>query len=76
MLTELFRREAIDHRRHRLYGEVLLTTPLQGWMTTALMSAVAAAALAVLLLGSYVRKETVAGWVTPDKGLARVSAAT
>lgn len=76
MTRELFRREAIDHRRRRLHGEVALTTPLSVWMIAALLSAIAAAALGVLILGSYARKETVSGWITPDKGLARVTAAT
>jgi len=74
MANDLFRREAIDHRRHRLYGEVALTSPLSTWIIAALLSAIVVAILAVFVLGSYARKETVSGWVTPDKGLARVSA--
>lgn len=76
MSTELFRREAIDHQRRRVYGEVALTPPLPVWMITALVSTLVASAIAALLLASYARKETVVGWVTPDKGLARISAAT
>lgn len=69
---DLFRPEAVEHRRQRLYGEVLLTLPVTHWAVNALIAAVIAALLAALFLVSYARKQTVSGWVRPDQGVVQV----
>ena len=38
-MSDLFRPEAIEHRRHRLYGEVVLSMPLTHWTVTAVIAA-------------------------------------
>jgi membrane fusion protein len=74
MLDELFRREAIEHQRQRLYGEVQLSTPPPTWMMTALFAAIALGAGVLLATGIYARKETVPGWLVPEGGIARIVA--
>lgn len=68
----LFRKEAVDYQRHRLFGQVRLDVPLPMWALTGVLSTVVGSALLVLLLGTYARRETVSGWLTPDKGLVRL----
>lgn len=72
-MSMLFRKEAVDHQRHRLFGEVRLDAPLPMWALAGVLAAVAGGALLVLILGTYARRETVSGWLTPDKGLVRLS---
>ncbi len=74
MLDELFRREAIEHQRQRLYGEVQLSSPPPTWMMTALFAAIAVGTGALLATGTYTRKETVPGWLVPEGGIARIVA--
>lgn len=69
---DLFRKEVLDHQNRRLYGEVTLTTPLSSMAMTGLLAAILTGILLALVFGSYAKKESVTGWLTPDKGLARV----
>lgn len=71
---ELFRREAVESRQQKLYGEVLLHVPASNWHVTALVVLVFVLLLAFLFFGRYARKETVSGWLRPDGGLIRVEA--
>lgn len=73
-MSELFRREVIEHRAQRLYGEVRLSTPTSQWYLICLILVIVLAAGAALVFGEYPRKETVPGWLTPDKGLVRLFA--
>ncbi|CAN5136687.1 HlyD family efflux transporter periplasmic adaptor subunit [soil metagenome] len=68
----LFRREAVLHRADRLFGGVVLLRPLSFTLVSAFALATVAALLALLLLGSYARKETVAGHLAPAGGLVKV----
>ncbi len=36
-MSNLFRKEALDHRSRALYGEVVLRAPLGSWIITALL---------------------------------------
>ncbi len=69
---DLFRKEAVEHQAGRLYGEVTLTTPLSSKVMTALLITIIAAIVAALLFVNYAKKESVTGWLTPDKGLSRM----
>lgn len=69
---ELFRKQAIEYQGNRLYGDVTLTMPLSTWIVSGIIGTIIAGFVVALLLGSYARKETVAGWLKPDKGLIRI----
>ena len=72
MTTQLFRKEAIEHQGTRLYGEVTLTAPVSTWVLTGVIGTIVGGILIILLFGEYARKETVSGWLRPNKGLVRV----
>ncbi len=69
---EIFRKEVVERRGSRLFGEVALASPVSTWAVTWLIGAIVAAITVVLLTGSYARKEIVHGWLRPDKGLVRI----
>ncbi len=69
---EIFRKEVAEHQGNRLFGDVVLATPVSTWVVTLLIGAIVAAILVTLLTGSYARKEIVYGWLKPDKGLVKV----
>ena len=72
MYSPLFRREAIDHQRQRLLGEVLVAQPLSFALLTALLGLATLGILVFLVLGDYARKERVKGYLVPEGGLVKV----
>ena len=70
-LEELFRREAVEHRRQRLYGDVVMTVPLTHWAVILVVLVAFLLLVAVLVFGTYARRESVSGWVRPDRGLSQ-----
>ncbi|GAA4272263.1 HlyD family efflux transporter periplasmic adaptor subunit [Aquimarina gracilis] len=74
MSSSLFRKEAIKNNTQRLLGEVLLIRPISFWIFTVSIMLVVAMVGALLLFGKFARRETVAGYLVPDKGLVRVYA--
>lgn len=69
---ETFRKEVLERKGNRLFGEVALATPVSTWAVTWLIGTIVAAIAIALFAGSYARKEVVHGWLKPDKGLVRV----
>jgi len=49
-MSNLFRKEALDHRSRALYGEVVLRAPLGTWVITALLIALVGILIAGLFL--------------------------
>jgi membrane fusion protein len=74
MTQPLFRNEAIDHQRERLFGELILTQPVSYTLLTGLFVLITAAGLTFLFTNSYIKKETVAGFIVPDRGMVAVFA--
>jgi membrane fusion protein len=70
----LFRQEAIDHRRQRLYGEVVISQPVRHAVLTTALALITVVGLAYLILGTYARTETVPGYLAPVGGLAQIHA--
>ena len=69
---EIFRKEVVERRGNRLFGEVALSTPVSTWAVMWLIGAIVAAIAIALVTGSYARKEIIYGWLKPDKGLVRI----
>jgi membrane fusion protein len=73
MSVSLFRQEAIDHQRFRIWGEVALASPKSYALVTGFI------ALSVLVMAlfiatqSYARKEHAAGFLVPAEGIARIT---
>ncbi|MEO0600126.1 MAG: HlyD family efflux transporter periplasmic adaptor subunit [Myxococcota bacterium] len=72
-MSDLFRQEAIDHKRRRLHGKVRVSTPRAGTAMVGVLLAIVLVIGLVLLLGSYDRRERVLGWLVPEGGLVRLA---
>jgi membrane fusion protein len=71
----LFRQEAIDFQQHtRQLGRVSALQPLSTKLLTWFIAAAVGLIIAFLFLGAYARKETVAGYLTPTAGTAKIFA--
>lgn len=73
-MTELFRQEAIDNKRERLWGEVILIQPFSFYVITAVITVIVIAVALMLFYGTYARRENVSGYLLPDKGLVKIYA--
>ncbi|MCK8524435.1 HlyD family efflux transporter periplasmic adaptor subunit, partial [Aquimarina sp. D1M17] len=74
MSSNLFRREAIANNTQRLLGDVLLVRPVSFWIFTISITVLVIVVGLFLVFGKFARRETVAGYLVPDKGLVRVYA--
>ena len=72
-MSDLFRKQAIDHVTRRLEGEVVLASPVPQRVLAGFFVAVVLVGLLFAALGSYARRETVSGWIVPEGGLIRVT---
>lgn len=71
-MSDLFRNEAIDHKRQRLHGKVRVATPRAGTAMVVVLLAIVTVIGLTLALGSYDRRERVVGWLVPENGLLRL----
>ena len=67
----LFRKEAISHQNERLIGAITLAQPLSIKLTVLILVSVAVAIIAFLFSAEYSRKETVRGFLMPNKGVIK-----
>jgi membrane fusion protein len=73
-MSDLFRREAVQHATRRLEGAVVLATPLSLKTLGFFLAAVIFAVTAFAAWATYARKATVIGFLVPDQGMVRASA--
>ncbi|HYC02139.1 MAG TPA: HlyD family efflux transporter periplasmic adaptor subunit [Azospirillaceae bacterium] len=71
----LFRQESIDHRRRRLFGEVVLSQPVRHGLLTLFLGGTIAVALAWMAAGTFSWTQSSPGFVVPAAGMAQVHAA-
>jgi membrane fusion protein len=67
----LFRKEAISHQSERLTGVITLAQPLSIKLTVLILVSVAILIVAFLFNAKYSRKETVRGFLMPNKGVIK-----
>src|SRR5215469_4134922 len=72
MSVTLFRQQAIDHQRLRIWGEVALSLPASYALMTSFVAVSVVAALLFISTQNYARKEHAAGFLLPITGIARV----
>jgi membrane fusion protein len=73
--TLLFRQEAIEFQQHsRQLGRVSALQPLSTKLLTWFIAAAVGLIVAFLFVAEYARKETVAGYLTPTSGTAKIFA--
>lgn len=70
----LFRKEALEHKRHRLFGDLIVQKPLSFTLLSLSAVMVMTALIAFLVWGQYARKQTVPGYLVPSNGLVKVYA--
>ena len=70
----LFRAEALDASRRRLWGDLLLTHPPGTGAVLALVLGLVLAAAALLCFGEFTRTERVLGYLVPDGGVVGLRA--
>lgn len=73
-MRQLFRQEAIDAQREKLFGEVSQARPIPMWIFTVAALGFAAALVCFSIWGEYARRETVSGYLALDSGAARILA--
>ena len=72
--STLFRQAALDHRKTSWLGEIILIRPLSFFSLTACAVASAAILLAFIFWGSYTKRSTISGQLTPNTGIIKVYA--
>ena len=73
-MSDLFRKEAMDHAAQRLDGEVVLALPLPLKLLGGIAALIIASVVIFASTASYSRKEMAPGWLTPDQGVIRALA--
>ncbi len=76
MSIELFRTQAIEHKKQRLFGDVLLLPQFSHTLIVGGLLIWITLVLVWLCASTYARKETVAGWLEPPAGIVRLYAET
>jgi len=70
----LFRKEAITHQSERLTGDISLAQPLSIKLTVSILIVIAVLIVLFLFNAQYSRKETVRGFLMPNKGVIKTIA--
>ena len=70
----MFRKEAVEARRQRLLGDIVLTQPLAFSVITTFLSSIVIFIVAFIADNSYARKETVKGVLVPNAGIVKIHA--
>lgn len=73
-MENLFRKEVLENKRHRLEGAISLVQPPVFKTLTFLIIVIVIISLCFLAIGKYSRKERVNGVVEPNTGLLRLQA--
>lgn len=68
----MFRAEVIEAKKQRLFGTVIVTQPMSIYAISVTCFIVFILIFVYLSQASYSRKETVNGYLTPEKGLVKV----
>jgi len=67
----LCRKEAISHQNGRLVGAIVLTQPMSLKLTVISILLIASSIIVFLFTAEYSRKETVRGFLMPNKGVIK-----
>ena len=67
----LFRKEAVSHQSDRLIGAINLAQPLPIKVTVLILVIITISIVCFIFTAQYARKETVRGFLTPNKGVIK-----
>jgi membrane fusion protein len=71
-MRNLFRKEVLDCKKERFWGEVLLTQPFSYKVLSIGVFLALVTLIIILLNGEYARREKVRGYITTDKGVIKI----
>ena len=74
MTNSLFRQEAIDAQRAKIWGNVTLTIPMSLTLMTLFLVLCVAGIITFIATGTYARKERVPGFLAAEHGVATIIA--
>jgi membrane fusion protein len=72
MTLPLFRKQAVDHQREKLYGDIILTQPVSYYVLAAFLVCITIIAVIFLVKHNYARKEKVSGIIIPQQGMVSI----
>ncbi|MCL1125961.1 HlyD family efflux transporter periplasmic adaptor subunit [Shewanella surugensis] len=75
-MSGLFRKQAVTAQQQKLHGEISLAQPLSLYITSFVIFIVVVISGLFLSFSYYARKETVQGYLVPDKGVIKMYANT
>lgn len=67
----LFRKEAVSQQSERITGAIILAQPISIKLTVCSLVVIAAAIIIFIFTAEYSRKETVRGFLVPNKGVVK-----
>ncbi|EDQ00905.1 HlyD family secretion protein [Shewanella benthica] len=73
-MSELFRQQAVEAQKQKLHGDVSLAQPISIYISVFTILSIIIAIVFFLSFSHYARKETVRGYLVPDKGLIKTFA--
>ncbi|ABV35120.1 toxin secretion, membrane fusion protein [Shewanella sediminis HAW-EB3] len=73
-MTGIFRRQAVEAQKNKLHGDISLAQPLSIYSVVLALLAIVVATSIFLSFSNYARKETVRGYIVPDKGVIKTHA--
>src|SRR5947208_11963068 len=72
-MSSLFRQEAIDHQRFRIWGEVTIALPNSYALVTGFIALSVLAMALFIATHNYARKEHAVGFLVATEGIARIT---
>ena len=72
----LYRQQAIDAQRQHLFGNVVISQTRLTSVVSGILFLMVLCFFALLMYGSYARRERVTGYLVPDKGIVKIFAPT
>ncbi|WP_299573205.1 HlyD family efflux transporter periplasmic adaptor subunit [uncultured Shewanella sp.] len=73
-MSGLFRQQAVEAQKQKLHGDVSLAQPISIYISSFVILAIIIAIVLFLSFSHYARKETVRGYLVPDKGVIKTFA--
>lgn len=73
-MSSLFRQQAVDAQKQRLYGSISLAQPASIYGVALVLSMIVVMIAVFLFVSEYTRKETVRGYLVPEKGVLKTYA--
>ncbi|MGC6389842.1 HlyD family secretion protein [Ewingella sp. S1.OA.A_B6] len=76
MNNDLFRKESLDAKKTKALGSVALYCPPFRWLIISLICLLVVVLIAFCIFGSYTKRETAQGILTPESGMMTITAMT